>query len=116
MPPLRGSRLACIPAPDPKPLTPDPYSMLTPRGWWLLLFVLFLTALGAALSTERGGMLAILGLALLAWFTVEWARFQVGVRWNLPKLVVEREVRDDRGPVVTLWAGRTFEVIVRVRS
>src|SRR2546426_642589 len=78
--------------------------MLTPRGWWLLLFVLFLTALGTAVSSERGGMLAILGLALLAWFTVEWARFQVCVRWNLPKLVLEREGRDDRGPLATLSA------------
>ena len=88
--------------------------MLTSRGWWLLMVTLFLTALGTARSAQHGSALAILGLALLAWFTIEYVRFHLGVRWNLPGLRLEREVRDDRGPVVTLWAGRTFEVVVRL--
>ena len=90
--------------------------MFTPRGWWLLLIALFVTALGTVLSTQRGGTLPIIGLTLLAWLAIEWVIFQVGVRWNLPRLALEREVRDERGPVVTLWAGHSFDVLVRLHG
>src|SRR5207247_2118631 len=90
--------------------------MLTSRGWWLLLTALFLAALGAALPISRGATAAILGLTVLAWVVFEWCRFLVALRWGVPTLQVEREVHDDRGPVVTLWSGRTFTIVVRIST
>lgn len=90
--------------------------MLTARGWWLMLAALFLTAIGTAVSTQRSGMIAIVGFTILAWLTIEGIRFHVGLRWSLKQLQIEREIRDDRGPVVTLWTRRTFEVVVRLVS
>src|SRR4051812_26900048 len=88
--------------------------MLTPRGWWLLLVTLFLTAMGVALSLQRGATIAILGLTILAWMVVEWCRFLFTLRWAYPQIQIERELHDDRGPVVTLWAQRSFTVVLRL--
>lgn len=88
--------------------------MLTSRGWWLLLTALFLAALGTALSGTRSATLAILGLTVLAWLVIEWCRFLFALRWGVPLLRVEREIQDDRGPVVTLWSSRTFTVTVKI--
>src|SRR5688572_6239942 len=88
--------------------------MLTPRGWWLLLVALFLAAMGVAISVQRGATLAVVGLTILAWFIFEWCRFLIALRWTQPLIEVERELHDDRGPVVTLWAQRSFTVIARV--
>src|SRR5947209_4105897 len=88
--------------------------MLTPRGWWLLLVTLFVTAMGVAISVQRGATIAVLGLTILAWIVVEWCRFLVALRWTQPLIQVERELHDDRGPVVTLWAQRSFTVVVRL--
>jgi uncharacterized protein (DUF58 family) len=90
--------------------------MLTSRGWWLLLTALFLAALGAALPIARGATAAILGLTVLAWVVFEWCRFLIALHWGVPTLQVEREVHDDRGPVVTLWSGRTFTIMVRIST
>jgi uncharacterized protein (DUF58 family) len=98
--------------------------MLTSRGWWLLMLVLFTVALGTVISFDRpgdavgsrGAVLPIIGLTIIAWFLIEGVRFHIGVRGNLPRLRIEREVREVRGPLVTLWAGRTYEVIVRVTT
>ncbi|HLW67041.1 MAG TPA: DUF58 domain-containing protein [Gemmataceae bacterium] len=65
-------------------------------------------------SQPRGGTLAIVGLTLVVWIAEEWVRFLVCLRLGRPHIHVERQVHDERGPVVTLWAGRSFEVIVRV--
>src|SRR5579864_7618238 len=94
--------------------------MLTSRGWWLLVVALFFTGIGTLMSMPpvgsqpRGGTLAIVGLTLVVWIAEEWVRFLVCLRLGRPHIHVERQVHDDRGPVVTLWAGRSFEVIVRV--
>lgn len=90
--------------------------MLTSRGWWLLLTALFLAALGTALSEARSATLAILGLTVVAWLVIEWCRFLFALRWGVPSLHIERELRDDRGPVVTLWASRMFTVTVRITT
>src|SRR5579862_7681534 len=90
--------------------------MLTSRGWWLLLITLFVTALGALWAQLRGVTLVIIGLTLLAFIVVEWCRFLLTLQWGLPLVRVEREVRDERGPVTTLWAKRPFTVIVRVTT
>ncbi len=88
--------------------------MLTPRGWWLLLVALFVAAMGVALSIQRGATIAVLGLTILAWMVFEWCAFLFSVRWTLPQIEIERELHDDRGPVVTLWAQRSFTVVVRL--
>lgn len=88
--------------------------MLTARGWWFLLVVLGLLAF-AGLTPPRGlTALSLIGLTLLAWFLWEWLHFAIQVRWGFRQLRVEREVRDDRGPMDVLWAGQPFEVRVRI--
>jgi uncharacterized protein (DUF58 family) len=83
--------------------------MLTSRGWWLLLTT------GAMLVAGTWGPfapLSLVALTLAAWFAWEWLVFSVRVRTGAPELRFDREVWDERGPVTTLWAGRTFEVRV----
>jgi uncharacterized protein (DUF58 family) len=85
--------------------------MLTARGWWCLFAVALALLAGVLLGVPA---LAVSGLTLLLWFSWEWLSFAVRVRAVVPGLRVEREVGDERGPVATLWAGRTFRVRVRV--
>src|SRR3989442_14096298 len=63
----------------------------------------------------RQGALLVTGLALLLWFAWEWLLFALRVRTVARRLVMQRDVCDERGPVVTLWAGRTFELRVALR-
>ncbi len=87
--------------------------MLTPRGWWLLL------TLGGLLAVGAWGpfpLLSIVTLSLLGWYLWEWLSFVYAVRTVVPTLRVEREIWDDRGPVTTLWAGRGFEVRATLRA
>jgi uncharacterized protein (DUF58 family) len=85
--------------------------VLTERGWWLLATVLGLTFAGLIFSL---GVLAWLGLALLLWFGFEWLFFLYRLGRVQAKIQIERTFLDERGQVQTLWAGRTFEVVVRV--
>jgi uncharacterized protein (DUF58 family) len=57
--------------------------------------------------------LTLIGLALLLWFCAEWLLFAVRLP-GLRGLYVERELWDDKAPVSSLWAGRSFEVRVRL--
>ncbi len=84
--------------------------MLTPRGWWFLLFVVTFLAMGAILALRNVATLLLLGLTLLAWFTWEWARFAVQARFAARNLRLTRHLGDERGGVGTLWAGRSFTV------
>src|SRR5262249_2740569 len=86
-------------------------TMLTSRAWWFLLTV-FVVLLGGILL--QFVPVTLLGLTLLLWFCWEWLAFAVRSRTVLRRLRVEREVADERGPVATLWAGRTFRVRVRL--
>src|SRR5690348_5318194 len=105
--------------------------MLTSRGWWFLLVVVALLGLALLANpghTYRGGLarddfwtrrpnigLALLGLTLALWFAWEWLLFTIRARIVTRRLEMRRQVRDSRGPVDTLWAGRTFEVRVELR-
>src|SRR5947207_5574907 len=92
--------------------------MLTSRGWWFLLFVLTVLAMGGVIVLQSGGAsdtLLLIVLALALWFAWEWAAFTVQARLAVRNLDLTRELRDDRGPVTTLWAGQTFTVRGRVR-
>ena len=85
---------------------------MTSRGWWTLFCILLTFAVGLFASYPP---LALVGLTLLLWFLWEWLLFAVRLRTVRPALVVEREVRDERGPVTTLWAGRSFTVRATLR-
>jgi uncharacterized protein (DUF58 family) len=95
--------------------------MLTSRGWWLLLFIIALLAMGGVLVLQAGGFaggrdsLFLLGLVLALWFAWEWAAFTIRARLAVRNLDLRRDLRDDRGPVKTLWAGQTFTVRGEVR-
>src|SRR4051795_9541652 len=85
--------------------------MLTMRGWWFLLLVFLLLLVGVLTSVA---LLTLVGLTLLMWFIWEWFVFTLRARIVLPAVRVERAVEDERGPVTTLWAGRSFHSRVRV--
>src|SRR5262245_24058272 len=83
--------------------------MLTARGFWFLLVVAALLALGVATNNPP---LVLVCLTLLGWFLGQGLFFIASLRYALPRLRVVRELRDERGPVEGLWAGRTFTVRV----
>jgi uncharacterized protein (DUF58 family) len=86
--------------------------MLTTRGWWFLAISTLVLLLGV-LSLNL--TLAVLGLTLVLWFFGQALLFVFRTRLLGRHLLVERELRDERGRVDNLWAGRTFEVRVTVR-
>ena len=88
--------------------------MLTARGWWFLVVVAFLLALGALLLTSFTVVPAVVGLALLAWFAFEWAVFQTRVLSAATRLRLTRRVVQGGRDVPMVWAGLAFEVRVRV--
>ncbi len=90
--------------------------MFTARGWWLLSISAALAIVGTAASHARGPFLALLGLSATLWVLGLGGWFLLTVRWTLPRLVIQREIHDDRGPVETVWATRHFTVVVRVIS
>ena len=86
--------------------------MLTTRGWSFLLVSLFLVALG---SMAVHMLVKTLGVTLLLWFFAEWFVFLLRIRLATPGLRCRRVIRDERGATRTLWAGRSFQVVVEVR-
>src|SRR5712692_10815704 len=95
--------------------------MLTSRAWWFLVVVLSLLAVGVFDNpTWRVGggahwTLILVTLTLLLWFLGEWLLFALRVSLAVPALRVRRELRDSRGPVDSLWAGRSFGVLVQLQ-
>src|SRR5438445_4963267 len=95
--------------------------MLTSRAWWFLLVVLSLLALGLFDEPPwRGGRgahltLILVTLTLLLWFLGEWLLFVLRVSDAVPALHVRRELHDAHGAVDTLWAGRSFQVLVQLQ-
>src|SRR5262245_41388577 len=80
---------------------------MTGRGWWCLLVFVIMLLVGI-FRFDAG--LVLTGLTLLLWFGWEWLFFSVRVRWLIPRLRLERQVGDERGPVTTLWQGRDYAV------
>ncbi|HLN29212.1 MAG TPA: DUF58 domain-containing protein [Gemmataceae bacterium] len=87
--------------------------MITARGWWCLVVILAVQTL-AVLSGRPA--LTLVALTLLLWFLGQWLLFAFRVRLTVPTLQISRQVRDGRGPVDTLWAGRVFQVQVELRA
>jgi uncharacterized protein (DUF58 family) len=87
--------------------------MLTPRAWWFLTISLLALLFGLC-----GGwpVLTLVPLTLLLWFGGEWLVFALRVPLAVRRLRVVREVREERGPATTLWAGRVFEVAARLEG
>jgi uncharacterized protein (DUF58 family) len=86
--------------------------MLTTRGWSFLVVVLSVLTLGVMNSRNS---VIVIALTFLLWFLGEWFLFVLRIRLALPSLRTRRELRDDRGAVDTLWAGRTFTVMAELR-
>lgn len=89
--------------------------MLTPRGWWFLIVVVFLLALGAFVLANYTTVPAILALTLFAWFVYEWVQFHVRSNAAVSRLRVRRIVLQGGRSTPMLWANVPFEVRVRVR-
>jgi uncharacterized protein (DUF58 family) len=85
---------------------------MTARGWWCLFCVVLMLLAGIVRGSAA---LTLTGLALLLWLGWEWLFFSIRVRTLLRGLSVERQVCDERGPVTTLWAGRSFTVQAALR-
>jgi uncharacterized protein (DUF58 family) len=98
--------------------------MFTSRGRWFLLLVCVMLAVAVlgqylfsgnwAGDLSNVASVALIALTLLTWFTWERLAFLIQSRLTLRRLQIVREVCDERGPVETLWAGRTFRVRVEV--
>src|SRR6516165_605605 len=89
--------------------------MLTARGLWLLLTTLCL--LGWSLWRDVPALtLALVSLTVLLWFLVSWLSFVIRLRLLTGKLRVARQVRDQHGPVQSLWAAQRYHVRVRLMS
>ncbi len=86
---------------------------MTSRGLGFLIVVLGLLAFTLWSSTPA---IALLCLTLLVWFLGSWLVFAVQLRLHLGRLRCTRELRDERGGVESLWAGRTYSVRVIVHS
>jgi uncharacterized protein (DUF58 family) len=86
--------------------------MLTARGYWFLIIFLVLPVLGVGLNNTT---LGVLGLTLLLWFLWEWLLFTLRVHGQVHRLRAVRQVRDERGPIESLWAGQTFEVKIQLQ-
>jgi uncharacterized protein (DUF58 family) len=88
--------------------------MLSPRGWWMLLLTLVVGTIGGVMSLRGSPTLLLVCVAVALWYTWEWAVFCHRTRITVRRLRLQRDVVDDRGPVKTLWAGRSYQVSVRV--
>jgi uncharacterized protein (DUF58 family) len=96
--------------------------MLTSRGSTLLLVVIGILAAAALLPPtygtvwlpDRNAGMGLLAMTVGLWLLWEWIGFTIRSRIVVRGLKVERILRDDHGPVESLWAGRSFQVDVSV--
>jgi uncharacterized protein (DUF58 family) len=86
--------------------------MLTSRGWWFLSVVSLQCLLGVVISGGHGGIVAIVGFSLLAWFSYEWFRFRLRVQMGPPRLIIRRSVIAGGRSTPVLWSGQQFDVRV----
>src|SRR5205823_5172307 len=86
--------------------------MLTTRGWWFLIAILTLLALAVRVGHPT---LIPLALTLVLWFLAEWLLFSLRTRRAVHRLRIHRSVCDERGPVDTLWVGRSFRIHVELQ-
>jgi uncharacterized protein (DUF58 family) len=87
--------------------------MLTSRGWWFVCWSAAALLLGVLFNVV---LLVVLGLTLFIWFLCEWLLFSYRVQSIAGRLQIEREVRDEHGPVESMWAGQSLDVRVELRT
>ena len=85
--------------------------MMTARGRWMALPAMLGLFVGVLRSHPE---LSLLSLSVLVWLTVEWAQFCWRVRYELPRLQIERTVNGHSEATGLLWAGRTLTIVLRV--
>ena len=85
--------------------------MMTARGRWMMLPAMGGLFLGVLRSLPE---LSLLSLSVLVWLAVEWAQFCWRVRYELPRLQIERTVNGRSETTGLLWAGRTLTIVLRV--
>ena len=85
--------------------------MLTARGWWILLTVLALLAVGLFTATPS---LVLICLTLLSWLLGSWLIFAAKMRLIQGGLRVQRNLRNERGPLRILWTGQRGQVVARL--
>jgi uncharacterized protein (DUF58 family) len=85
---------------------------MTARGWWCLFTLCLVLLVGLLVPMPP---LALTGLAGLMWFGLTWLLFNLRLRMLGPSLRLRRRILDERGPVSTLWAGKTVEAHVELR-
>lgn len=90
--------------------------MITPRGWWFLVVVVFVLLIGAFAIPYYSVVPALLGITLLTWFVFEWVVFQVRTNTAVSRLSASRQVLQGGREVPMVWAGLAFEVHVVVEN
>jgi uncharacterized protein (DUF58 family) len=88
--------------------------MLTPRGWWFLIIVLLIFAIGAFAVVNYTTVPAILALTLLLWFLSQWIYFNLAANGAVAQLQTERLVLQGGRTTPVLWANVPFQVRLRV--
>jgi uncharacterized protein (DUF58 family) len=90
--------------------------MLTSRGFWFLALSLLTLVVGAfGIATYSVGP-ALIGLTLVAWFSLENVLFQVRSAGAVSQLKVTRRVLQGGREVPVVWANVSFEVRVTVTN
>ncbi|MBY0460444.1 MAG: DUF58 domain-containing protein, partial [Gemmataceae bacterium] len=89
--------------------------MLTARGWWFLIVVVFVLVIGAFVIPNFTTVPAILAVTLVGWFSWEWLRFHTQSNAAVSNLKLRRLVMQGGRETPMLWANVPFNVRVRVR-
>ena len=89
--------------------------MLTPRGWWFLIVVVFVLVIGAFVVPNYTSLPAILATTLFLWFVYEWVQFNTQSNAAVSRLKVRRWVLQGGRSTPMIWSGVPFEVRVRIR-
>jgi uncharacterized protein (DUF58 family) len=90
--------------------------MLSSRGTWFLITVVFVLVVGAFVIPFYSVVPALLGLTLLGWFLYEWVMFNIRSNAAVSRLRVSRHILQGGREVPMVWAGLAFEVRVSVEN
>lgn len=89
--------------------------MLTARGWWFLLVVVFILVMGSFVIPNYTTVPAILAVTLFMWFVWEWVQFHLKSNAAVSRLRIRRWVMQGGRDTPMLWASVPFEVRLRLR-
>lgn len=103
--------------------------MLTARGFWLLMTIVGVLALGVmpnlpVMPLQRSNIfiphaadvgMVYVALVLLFWFGFSWLLFVIRARLTARRLEVTRRIQGKNGMVATLWSKGAFDVSIGLR-